>query len=86
MPVYEYFCTSCSIDFEKYRPLRLADDPAPCPQCGAMVEKHLPSSIRPFTMRDGYPRGLPDTGKTLYQEEWNAYKKKEGIKEPYVDV
>lgn len=86
MPVYEYYCADCSLDFEKIRPFRLAGEPAECPNCARMVEKHLPSQFTPVTMRDGYPRGLPDSGKTLYQEEWNKTKKKEGIKEPYVDV
>ena len=39
MPIYEYYCAKCSKDFELMRPFSQADEPAPCPGCGAAGEK-----------------------------------------------
>jgi putative FmdB family regulatory protein len=40
MPTYEYRCTSCSHDFEKFQ--RMSDEPgAECPECGARAERRL---------------------------------------------
>lgn len=40
MPTYEYRCTSCSHDFDKFQ--RMSEDPvAECPQCGSRAERRL---------------------------------------------
>ena len=40
MPTYEYRCTSCQHDFEKFQ--RMSDEPvAECPECGAPAERRL---------------------------------------------
>ena len=40
MPTYEYRCTSCSNQFEKFQ--RMSDDPvAECPACGSRAERRL---------------------------------------------
>ena len=40
MPTYEYRCTACATDFEKFQ--RMSDDPvAECPECGARAERRL---------------------------------------------
>jgi putative FmdB family regulatory protein len=40
MPTYEYRCTACGHDFEKF--LRMSDEPvAECPECGAPAERRL---------------------------------------------
>ena len=40
MPTYEYRCTSCNADFEKFQ--RMSDEPvAECPECGAKAERRL---------------------------------------------
>ena len=40
MPTYEYRCTSCKHDFEKFQ--RMSDEPvAECPECGASAERRL---------------------------------------------
>ena len=33
MPIYEYTCTDCSLDFELLRPFSQADEKAECPRC-----------------------------------------------------
>ena len=33
MPLYEYFCPTCSDTFEQLRPAQKADDTATCPAC-----------------------------------------------------
>jgi len=39
MPIYEYFCPKCKTEFELMIPLREADQPAKCPQCGVEAQK-----------------------------------------------
>ncbi len=42
MPVYEYRCPKCGIDFELMRRIDEMNEPALCPRCGAKAER-LPS-------------------------------------------
>jgi putative FmdB family regulatory protein len=40
MPTYEYRCTACSHEFEKFQ--RMSEEPgAECPECGAKSERRL---------------------------------------------
>ena len=40
MPTYEYRCTACQTEFEKFQ--RMSDEPgAECPACGAPAERRL---------------------------------------------
>lgn len=40
MPTYEYRCSSCQHEFEKFQ--RMSEDPvAECPSCGAASERRL---------------------------------------------
>jgi putative FmdB family regulatory protein len=40
MPTYEYRCTACNHDFEKFQ--RMSEEPvAACPECGAGAERRL---------------------------------------------
>ena len=39
MPLYEYYCPSCSQKFELLRPMSRSDDPATCPRGHAGVER-----------------------------------------------
>ena len=40
MPTYEYRCTACNHEFEKFQ--RMSEDPvAECPECGAKSERKL---------------------------------------------
>ena len=40
MPTYEYRCTACATEFEKFQ--RMSDEPvAECPECGASAERRL---------------------------------------------
>jgi putative FmdB family regulatory protein len=62
MPVYEYLCKHCDGVFEAIRPLAQSGDPAPCPVCAKKARRLPPSSFSAFTMREGYPRAIPDRG------------------------
>ena len=62
MPVYEYFCKPCDGVFETMRPIAQSADPAPCPVCTKKAQRMMPTSFKAFTMRDGYPRSIPDKG------------------------
>lgn len=62
MPVYEYYCKQCDGVFETIRQVRDASAPAPCPVCSKKAERIPPTSFSAFTMREGYPRAIPDRG------------------------
>jgi putative FmdB family regulatory protein len=61
MPLYEYYCKDCHGIFEEIRQMRDASDPSPCPECGREAPRMM-STFAAFTMRDGYPRKIPDKG------------------------
>lgn len=42
MPIYEYWCESCSKEFEQMRPMSQSSEPGTCPTCKASAGK-LPS-------------------------------------------
>lgn len=62
MPLYEYFCSRCDGVFEALRPMSASADSVPCIQCDRDSERIMPSSFAAFTLREGYPRNLPDRG------------------------
>ena len=62
MPVYEFYCKRCDGVFEAIRQIAQASQPAPCPECGKKAERIPPTSFAAFTMREGYPRAIPDRG------------------------
>ena len=62
MPLYEYYCKKCDGIFEALRPISRASESAPCVVCEKTGERIMPTSIVAFTLRDGYPRKLPDKG------------------------
>jgi putative FmdB family regulatory protein len=62
MPLYEYYCSSCDGVFEQLRSIRESDEPYPCPECNREAPRIMPTSFMAFTMRDGYPRRIPDRG------------------------
>lgn len=62
MPLYEYYCENCDGIFEMLRPIARAAESAPCVVCEQTGERIMPTSIVAFTLRDGYPRKLPDKG------------------------
>lgn len=61
MPLYEYYCQRCHGIFEEIRQIRDAAAPAPCPECSREAPRIM-STFAAFTMRDGYPRRIPDKG------------------------
>src|SRR3990172_6724235 len=73
MPLYEYYCKSCDGVFETIRQIAQASSPAPCPVCSKKAQRIPPTSFNAFTMRDGYPRRIPDRG-----TYWHLGKKSKG--------
>jgi putative FmdB family regulatory protein len=61
MPLYEYYCQHCNGIFEEIRQMRDSSDPSPCPECSREAPRMM-STFAAFTMRDGYPRRIPDKG------------------------
>ena len=41
MPIYEYYCANCNLEFEAIRPASQADNPAPCKTCNQPGERQL---------------------------------------------
>ena len=41
MPIYEYYCAGCSLDFEVMRSVSQSDEPANCEKCGKPAERQL---------------------------------------------
>ncbi len=62
MPIYEYYCEPCNGVYEVLRPIREASDPVPCPECYRDGQRMMPTTFSAFTLRDGYPRRIPDQG------------------------
>lgn len=62
MPLYEYYCKHCDGVFESMRSISQSSDPAPCPVCTRKAKRIPPTSFNARTMRDGYPRAIPDRG------------------------
>jgi putative FmdB family regulatory protein len=60
--MYEYFCKPCNGIFETIRPIAKASEPASCPVCAKKAQRIPPTSFSAFTMREGYPRSIPDRG------------------------
>ena len=43
MPVYEYYCEKCQLEYEIIRPVSKMDDPAPCANCKENGQRQLSS-------------------------------------------
>lgn len=41
MPVYEYYCENCQLEYELIRPVSKMDDPAPCANCHQNGQRQL---------------------------------------------
>lgn len=49
MPIYEYRCPKCGVNFELMRRMVEIDKPAPCPQCGTEAERVVSSNAYEHT-------------------------------------
>lgn len=41
MPIYEYYCANCNLEFEAIRPASQSDDPVHCKVCGEPGQRQL---------------------------------------------
>jgi putative FmdB family regulatory protein len=64
MPMYDFRCPSCGLEFEVSRPFSRASEPAPCPQDGTAAERvftmpmtFVPGSGGPSAASDGGSEG-----------------------------
>lgn len=71
MPVYEFMCDDCGIQFEKlYKSVSKADNAAPCPECGEPSRKLVSAANHTFKHAASQTRGVlpPNTGTS---DDWN---------------
>ena len=43
MPLYDFLCTDCKIEYEVKMPMANVDDPIKCPECGKELQKQIGS-------------------------------------------
>ena len=74
MPVYEYFCPSCSRELEVLRPIRSASEYSDCPDCGGKAWRLLSgfgsktvSYLQPSGMSQALRRSWPGEGMRALQ-------------------
>ena len=61
MPLYEFFCPPCGIQFEVLRPMSKSDEPATCPS-GHTTSNRVVSMFATFTRAaDGSLQPIADT-------------------------
>ena len=76
MPIYEYYCANCGLDYEVMRSVSQLDDPANCATCGKPGERQIStfafksntftapkfraSLEKPMRARDSQPAKDPD--------------------------
>ena len=41
MPVYEYYCENCQLEYEIIRPVSRMDEPAPCANCNQNGQRQV---------------------------------------------
>ena len=41
MPIYEYYCANCNVEYEAIRPASQADAPMPCKTCNEPGQRQL---------------------------------------------
>ena len=41
MPIYEYTCSDCGLNFEELRPHSRAEEDAPCPKCSKLAKRKM---------------------------------------------
>ena len=62
MPIYEYRCSQCALEFERLRPMGRADEPGPCPQCGSSAVLRCLSTFASFSREGGATRAVAGSG------------------------
>ncbi len=76
MPVYEYYCANCQLEYEIIRTVSKMDDPAPCANCNENGQRQLsnfsfksktfsapklgPATRQPFRNRNQAQEPSPD--------------------------
>ena len=68
MPIYEYLCAKCGMEFELRRSMSEADKPAVCPKCNSEAQKlisgfgsktgsYIQAPAKPFRKKTGKGTG-----------------------------
>lgn len=65
MPLYDYHCDRCGLDFEVSRSLKDSDVPADCPMCNVQARRIFTPPMMTFTRgaaRESTPGPAPSSG------------------------
>ncbi len=71
MPLYDYSCPSCKLDFEVSRSFKEADLPVSCPMCSAEAKRQLSLPMATFT-RGAAAEGLRQ-GPQFAPSKWSHH-------------
>lgn len=72
MPVYEFYCENCELEYELIRVVSKMEDPAPCPNCKQNGQRLLSNfSFKSKTF------SAPKLGATTHQPFRNRNRKQE---------
>jgi len=62
MPLYEYRCPECDVEFEQIRPLSQANEAAPCPRCHQPAKRKISTFASYTTGESGLSVPVAGTG------------------------
>ncbi|MDE2780644.1 MAG: zinc ribbon domain-containing protein [Chloroflexota bacterium] len=72
MPIYEYYCATCNVEYEAIRPASRADEPVPCKTCDRPGERQLSTfsfKSNTFTAPKLKPAGRPKRSYSVEEDE-----------------
>ncbi|MEX0682277.1 MAG: zinc ribbon domain-containing protein [Dehalococcoidia bacterium] len=59
MPIYEYYCDKCDKVFETLQAISKSDQPVPCPTCGSVADRIMPTMFATMSRRQGVKERVP---------------------------
>ena len=91
MPLYEYYCQTCSRTFDLLRPISRMDDEALCPQCNGSSQRKLSVFASFSTNADGETSAVAGRRRWLLRRRWRrlrllhvgvAHRRTAGVRRP----
>jgi putative FmdB family regulatory protein len=76
MPLYDYHCEPCSLDFEVSRSIKDADIPPFCPMCGLTARRVFTAPMMTFTRgaaRENLSNPAPGGGSSRWSHHGHSH-------------